>query len=355
MKLKSAELVNALSAAFEQLNVLTQTSVNINQNVVKAEQGNFLLFAKFFDTFYIDDNTRPSEEMVFEFFKTLTDDYAVAENATLAFTKSVNDAGYVFDRDIIAFIKGAFDEIAASDDYFFAFEKSVNEIVAGVGDQTFVFTKKAAGEIVGTTDNDVLAFAKALADNGFIAEAIDTLAYGKNLSETPRLTDTINTIGTTKALEDNVNVTDDVDGAASILDDQEMQFRKIRTDNASVAESFYRQVSFVRAFTEASGLTDVDVIAFAKSLGDGTSASESINMLTSKHIYDTPAASETLAKALTKAPFLDSALIGDATAVAAGKALLDLASTADAGSLRSQGYSDFTYFSEDYVGASTTF
>ena len=59
MKLKSVELVNALSAKFEQLNVLTQTSVNINQNVVKAEQGNFVLFASFLDVFHISDVVDP--------------------------------------------------------------------------------------------------------------------------------------------------------------------------------------------------------------------------------------------------------------------------------------------------------
>ena len=38
MKLKSVELVNALSAAFEQLQVLTQTSVNINQTWLKLSK-----------------------------------------------------------------------------------------------------------------------------------------------------------------------------------------------------------------------------------------------------------------------------------------------------------------------------
>ena len=31
------------------------------------------------------------------------------------------------------------------------------------------------------------------------------------------------------------------------------------------------------------------------------------------------------------------------------------ASSTDAGSLRNQGYADFTFFAEDYVGASRTF
>lgn len=82
MKLGSVELVNALSAKFEQLNVLTQTSVNINQNVVKAELGNFLLFASFLDTFYIDDGTRPSDQIVFDFLKPLLDDADITDIAS---------------------------------------------------------------------------------------------------------------------------------------------------------------------------------------------------------------------------------------------------------------------------------
>ena len=38
-----------------------------------------------------------------------------------------------------------------------------------------------------------------------------------------------------------------------------------------------------------------------------------------------------------------------------GKRPLDTIPITDAGSLRSQGYCDFTYFQEDYVGASRTF
>lgn len=270
MKLKSVELVNALSAAFEQLQVLTQTSVNINQNVVKAEQGNFLLFARFIDTFYIEDGSRPSDQMVFEFFKTLTDDYVAADLAAKTFNKTLTDNGYTTDRDKISFIKGAFEEIATTDEYYFEFSKALNGL------------------------------------------------------------------------------------AASILDDQEMQFRKLTTDVAGVAESFYRQINFARAYSDAAGTVDDQSFVVGKYLVDVPTASDSINMLTGKQLYDIPAASENLAKSFTR-PRSDSALLGDATIVAAGKVLPDLASTTDAGSLRSQGYSDFTYFSEDYVGASTTF
>ena len=146
----------------------------------------------------------------------------------------------------------------------------------------------------------------------------------------------INTLGLGKSLSDTVGFTDDVDGAASILDDQEMQFHKARTHVASVSEVFERQVDYIRAFTNSSNTSD------------------STNMVTGKHIYDIPVASETLAKSLARLRS-DSALLGDATVVSPGKVVLDLTSSTDTGSLRSQGYSDFTYFAEDFVGASTTF
>ena len=410
MKLKSVELVNALSAEFEQLNVLTQTSVNINQNVVEAELGNFVLFAAFLDVFHIADGSRPTDQLVFDFFKTLVDDAAIADVATTGVIKVFNDAGYATDSERIQFAKHAFETITTSDPYYFEFAKALNDSVSGIGDQAILFAKKVQGETIGTgdvstlstalgkadgtalqdepafstskpiaeiiasagdqtflfakkfsadqvtglddtavlayakpltehpatSDNDVIAFAKALADHGFIAEAIDTLAVGKVFSDAYAASDVINTLGITKALFDTVTFTDDVDGAASLLDDQEMQFQKLTTDAASVVEQFYRQVGYTRAFSDSSALVDTT------------------NMVTGKQLYDIPVATETLAMSFTR-PRSDSALFGDANVVSSNKVVFDLTSSTDAGSLRSQGYSDFTYFEEDFVGASTTF
>ena len=484
MKLKSVELVNALSAAFEQLNVLTQTSVNINQNVVKAEQGNFLLFARFIDTFYIDDGARNTDQMVFNFFKTLTDDAAAADAATKAFTKALGpERVYFLENQRMDFNKGAFEEIALTEAYVMAYakalqeflasaedhavlftkkvagetvgmndeaiakitslgkadeigfveahitdfgkvtedgfaiaevaynafgkvlfdavsgaedyvvlftkkaadetvaavdaiqkhlvrafddassvsdshsiatDKPLSEIIASVGDQSYLFTKKVKDETVGAADDDVLAFAKALADNGYIAEAIDTLTFGKNITDSTAIADAINSFGFTKIFADSVNFTDDVDGAASILDDQEMQFFKNRVDVASVAEAFYRQVNFARAFADSSAATEDSVFSFEKVVSETPNLSDSIYMVTGKQIYDIPVATESLAWSLSRL-LSDSALLGDANTVAFTKTLQESASLTDSGSLRSQGYSDFTYFEGDFVGASETF
>lgn len=678
--------ISALSATFEQLSVLTRATFTADRTVFDVDQGHFVLFAAFFDTFYIEDGTRPSDQFILDFFKPLVDDAAVADVAARAVTKVLNDAGYFTDIQRVAFVKRTVESIGVSDPYYFEFAKALNEIVAdvtdvaslnpnkvandttsttdstlfdlglnktdtpvvldepafnvgkpllddglvleahtlafakvladqvastedhvviftkkaadevvasidllqknfgtsfadastlaeahaiatgksiaelvaSVGDQTFLFakkvqsddvsfdeavtvdtglgksetpivldepalsvgkplsdaysvaelhalavaksfaddaagaedltllyTKKAAEEViasvdliqktfgtsfseitsledahavatskpfvellagiadqtslavskpltetVGSTDADVIAFAKALAEHGYVSEAIDTLTFGKTLTEAPAASDVINTLGIAKLLTDSVYFTDDVDGNASILDDQEMQFRKNVSHVAAVTDVFTKSIGFTRAFTDASSADDAHQFGFAKALQDALGAIDSINKVTGKQIYDIPVASETLAKALTKAlstdsallgdaislqmgynrafadtsaasdsdqlsvgkglsdssgvseskyvvtakqlydapsatenlaksftkaPFLDSALIGDAAIVSPGKGLLSSTSSTDAGSLRSQGYSDFSYFAEDFVGASTTF
>ena len=145
-----------------------------------------------------------------------------------------------------------------------------------------------------------------------------------------------------------------MDGEASILDDQEIQFVKQRTDTAFIGDSIYIQRVYIRDFSHAAATADDALFAIGKTLSDTSGTSDSTNMVTGKHIYDIPVAAETLAFALNSAR-ADSALFGDVNEVAFNKTLLELTSTADAGSLRSQGYADFTYFGEDFVGASRTF
>jgi len=349
VKLKAVELVNALTAHFEQLNVLTQTSVNVNQNVVKAELGNFLLFASFADALGLQ------EETAFELVKALTDEAGFAEAIEVAFGKVIGEYGYVLDDQRFSFAKSLFDQMAATDSNYLGFAKVLTDAVSGISDRLARGTGKALSDApvasdtvysfgvtkpltdaAATLDNDVIAFAKALADHGFFAEAIDTLAFGKGLSDAPVASDAIDSFGLTKALIDTVTFTDDIDGEASILDDQEMQFRKIKSNIASAAETFTRQVGYNRLFS------------------DNSIASEIHYVVTGKHLSDIPVATETLVKSLTRQRS-DSALFEDASVVTSGKVLLNLASSTDAGSLRSQGYTDFTYFAEDFVGASTTF
>ena len=558
MKLKYAVYINQTRATFTQLKSVA-SAATLNRILMEAEEGNFIYFAKYFDTFYLRDGSGASDGAVLDFFKTLTDEAGVAENATNQFMKALQhtagatdgidtiDFGKNFEHvsavsesyarhfgkpltdgfsvaddaaklhpnkitfdttgaadeintfavglnkadptyfaeehffamgkpledefslgetHFVAVSKPLFDDVYGAEDHVFIFTKKAKEdefttsdtlawdfgkplsdsyslsdayslepgkvlydLVAGVGDQAFVFTKKVKEDTSSAADAintkgfgkalvDVSSFAeqhrydfgKPLSDDSLVLEAhslepgkvltdvvtgigdyvflytkkapdnpvgaadaidtvdvgktlqnlaattdvVDTVDVGKALTDTSAATDAVNTVGTTKLLTDSVFATDDIDGAASILDDQEMQFMKQRTDVVGFSDHFIIYKSYLRDFLDAMAAQDKATYSYGKSLSDASSASDSTNVVTGKQIYDIPVASETLAFALSRVRS-DSALLGDAQEVAVGKSLLDLASTADAGSLRSQGYSEFTFFAEDFVGASRTF
>ena len=214
---------------------------------------------------------------------------------------------------------------------------------------------KGVYEVPTVVDEEVLDFAKALLDNGYVDEAIDTLAVGKALSDDSTASDEVFARTVAKHLADTAYFTDDVDGEATVVDEQAMQFGKIRTDVASFADEIIVQIGFIRDFAHAANLTDLPSLGVGKLFTDGAIPSDSINMVTGKQIYDIPVVSDNLTKSVARAISPDSALLGDAAKVSTGKALLSSASSTDAGFLRSQSYSDFTYFAEDFVGASTTF
>lgn len=283
MRLKSAVLIDALKVALTQLRT-TMSAADYQGLKVKVESGNFLIFAEFLDNFVVEDGVGSSDGAVFAFFKTLTDNASVAESAALAFSKALTDGVSLSDADEIT--------------------KQVNRPVA---DTAFVtdpisklFSTGFADGIFAAEDAASLEAGKGLSETPVAADQINTFAFGKGLSEAPVAADQINTIAITKLLTDLVDATDDIDGAATTLDDQEVQFTKVTTNTAALTDLFARQVAYARAFLDTSGVTDDEVLSFGKRPSDTTSFT-------------------------------------------------------DAGSLRSQGYCDFTYFAEDYVGASRTF
>lgn len=140
----------------------------------------------------------------------------------------------------------------------------------------------------------------------------------------------------TQSLADTLTATDDVDGAASIDDDQEAQFIKARTDQATLADVFSRQAAFSRAPADETVCTDVATRQCGRALGESVVFSEN--------------RAAALSRFLT-----DASTLGDAHSVYPTKIATDQTTLTDAGSLRSQGYCDFSYFAEDYVGTSRTF
>ena len=218
MKLKSAVFQNALKAAYSSLG-MSATYSKAGIGFLSALQGYFLLVLDEVDSASTFDAT------VVSFFKSLSDSSEAAYDAVMIFYKALADEGYASDAQVFQFAKSLSDTAVIPEQISKAFEKGYDD-PAYLNDEHFH-------------------------------------SYQKILSET-------------------IGVTDDIDGESSVLDDQEIQFFKVRVDVAHATDTLDFTMAFNRTFA-------------------------------------------------------------------------DTASSTDAGSIRNQGYADFTFFAEDYVGASRTF
>jgi hypothetical protein len=377
MKLKSAVFLNALSAAFEQLK--SRSAAVAPRLTLEAIQGEFVRFAEFFDSFEVYDGTGAIDELSFHIFKDFAsvDEISAVEDAVFAFNKSLADNGIVTEQHRYDFIKSLADDAMAVDQFVSVLGKGFSD-TSSLGDE---IDFKALGK----TTNDPLLISQLLAKDmtkivgddtsqdytaaGYFFEdyiegvpteilAIADIYLGhlaKVFNDSSSVSDAFSKqVAYSRGFTDSVFFTDDVDGAASILDDQEMQFFKFTNNAASVGDQIGIVTGFNRTFGDIAASTDTARRSTSKALANAFGVTDDKNVLTGKHIYDMPVVSEVLAKS-TSAARSDSALLGDANTFAFSKLLQDLTSTADAGSLRSQNYSDFTYFGEDFVGASRTF
>jgi len=280
MKLKSAVFLNAFNLALTHLKT-KMTVAQLAKLDLKVEQGMFALFTELGSGVNAADNVGGVDAAVLHFFKTLTDSAALAEKAVFVFNKELTEAAGVTDSHIVSYGK-------------------VPEDTAAVTDVLSKGFPRAFADSAAITDVLSKGFPREFTEAPALTDTLGPIGLGKGLNETPALTDAITARALTKALANSVDATDDVDGAASILDDQEMQFVKNTTNIATITEVIAIATTFNRAFADSFGVTDGDVLDFGKRPSDTTSMT-------------------------------------------------------DAGSLRSQGYCDFTYFQEAYVGASRTF
>jgi len=166
-------------------------------------------------------------------------------------------------------------------------------------EDAFVFAMgKPLTDVATIVETVSKAFGRAFADGSAITDN-DVLLVGKAFADPTTMTDAFSHAHS-KVLANIVGVTDDIDGAASILDDQEMQFFKNTTNATAITDLFTRVVAFNRTFTDPTTMTEL-------------------------------------------------------VSRAVGRSITELPSVTDAGSLRSHSYCDITFFGEDFVGASRTF
>lgn len=147
---------------------------------------------------------------------------------------------------------------------------------ASIQDAHTIDVSKIAANAAGATDQAVLLAGKALTHTTAVVED-EVLVFNKALSDTPAVTEThifgfsrplqnaslvseAHAVAHSKFFTNVVNVTDDIDGAASILDDQELAVFKQRTNIANASDFFVRQVAFVRTFGNSSSTADAGLL-----------------------------------------------------------------------------------------------
>ena len=352
MKLESAVAVAAIQAAIKRLGIaVAAKTLPISMAV---ELGHFLIEREFFGSVDVYDGTGAVDELMFDYFKTLTDNPSVAEDAVYAFNKVLADVPGLTDIEVFDFYKSLANVSTATDHHTASVAKPLTDTVASLGDTATAYVKKVKASTAAVAEADYKDFYKALTEAPSLMDAIDTVSFFKNTQDETGFTDA-ETLSFAKFLFDTVGATDDVDGAASVLDDQEMQYFKGITQVASATEVFVRVVAYVRAYTDGSGVVDDSVLNAGKVVANNTLFTDLRHKDFGKLTDDTTNIGDALELQVTLAPFTDAANVSDSAYLTPNKVILDSTSLTDAGSLRSQGYSDFTYFAEDFVGASRTF
>lgn len=417
-------------------------------------------------------------------YKVSADAYVALDKYISALSKPKTDTSTVADKEYAAVAKVLRELTGLLDHYKATISKPFYDQVVGLEEHVYVFAKKAPENFVHPSDQiDTKAVAKLRQDAWAVSDD-DVVAFYKNRTDAAGFSDERYSL-IEKVLTDSVNTTDDIDGAASIDDDQEVQFFKVVGELTATRDEFYRFMAFVRDFSDTAsvsdtaysvyskpfdelvtgvedhtyvfakktpdnatefgdahaltaekpcsddfGVSDVDTVELGKDRADLFSVGDISTASTEKVLSESSVLTDTASRLMTKpvadalnvADFLDQVTIvvkrdflegvpasdtvnryaskqladatygvGDFLAISPNKALAELAflseilyrntnkilvdtsrvseskaisavkptndgfSLTDSGSLRSQGYCDFAYMAEDYVGSSRTF
>lgn len=227
------------------------------------------------------------------------DGVGTSDGAVLSVFKTFTDDSSAAEDATLAFFKVLADNGYVSEEHIFDFFKPLTD-TATVLDPISKNFSTGFADAYGASEVSTLTLGKVANDSFSTNDLLFVKHPNKGLNEAPTAVDAIDAFAITKFLADQATVTDDLDGEATTEDDQEMQFAKVTGNIAAATDALNFAVSYNRAFTDSYGVTDGDVLNFGKRPSDTTSMT-------------------------------------------------------DVGSLRSQGFADFTYFAEDYVGASRTF
>ena len=369
MNLKSVVAIAALKAAYKRLGITASVAPDLSDSAIKTlgisyqakllpilmavELGYFITEIDIEGNAFVHDGTGVEDGLIYAFLKGLSDDPALVDEAIFAFNKVINDSPSITHTEVFDFYKNIANEAAnVAEAHSLNLGKTLTDGSGAVDVYTYAATK-ALTEAPSMTDSFDYATGKAFTESPALTDAIVN-AFFKNPADAAGTTDAA-VFDRNKILSDSVNATDDIDGAASTNDDQEMQFVKNTSETPSVSDVLAIVAAFTRSFTESPAITDSDTIETGKNVTENPSISETHQYNFDKLLGDTPAINDAFALQVTLNPFSEAPGVTDTPSVVPNKIVLETPSLTDAGSLRSQGYCDFTFFEEDYVGASRTF
>lgn len=340
----------AIRAAVERLG--TNAAVSVPAIALAYEIGEWLIHYRRVDPVSVDDGTGVLGQMFVSFFKNKTDLAGAAEDMAYALHKDLRDGAGLTDIEIFSFFKALANSVGAQEAHAFAVNKPLVEMVANTEDHAYLLTKKAKEDSVGLTDLQVQSFFKALIDVSGVSDALAS-AIDKPFVDAGAASDFYSNM-LTKIVSDRISVTDDIDGAASILDDQVMVFTKGSTDIVGVSDEIYIIIEVLREFFDTAAASDMFAIQLAKTFNELASLSDDQTLSFNKGLSDPLLLQEMLSRSFEKA-LLDNPSVADSRAFATSTVKSDVASFTDVGSVQNQSYGDTSYFSENYVGVFRTF
>ena len=313
------------------------------------------IFLRFF---FAADEANVSEQHTIDVNKTLSESPTVLDNDTLALTKNVLDPISLEDVDVLSIIKALTEQPAFTDAHTFDQTKPFTD-AGSVAENATLAAIKAFADAFGITDNDTLDVTKDVGgdtaqDYCDVSYFLEDYTVGARLDrlfleDEPEFT-------YVKNIAEQIFATDDVDGEASIEDDQEIAFVKTRTEIIAITDVFDRDVAFIRNISEAPAANDSPAKVVGRPVSDNGSVSDTFakNVVYLRDFTDLAGMSDsdTIDFGSVKS---DDGVFADSEVKSGGKFITESPSAVSSGTLRSQGYCDFTYFAEDYVGASRTF
>lgn len=328
--------------------ISTQTDISHAVPSLIAEIGEWLLVKQFDNSFTIKEDFT-----VWEFIKPVSDASTVATQLELAIDKTLKENPSFIDSQLYEFGKGLI-ILAQVDDYLYRdFSKSLKD--TAIPKEAFSFLlKRSVSDSYVVNDKLIQDFAKELTD-GFSASDDEYFSFTKGLHDTFVLQENIQQVFA-KYLRDGVSFTDDVDGTASLQDDQELHVQKQFTHRATTYDVFHRQVFSQRVFADALRTTDKLTLDFVGHQTDVAQFSEQHFSALSKPLQVRASMSSHLARHTHK-HVADAVNVSDFVGFSQGHHTGSGSTTSltDTVHIYSQSYTaDMSYFADDYVGVVRT-